>query len=97
MMTETQRMVCEILEEKPIARTDDFILYGFVLKKCGVSLDMPLREFLQNQAKLDVPSFKTVERVRRDIQAVRLDLVEFKTEEARRKAEEKYHERFGRK
>ena len=44
-MNETQKLVCEILEQKPIARTDDFILYGFVLKRYGVSLDMPLKEF----------------------------------------------------
>lgn len=94
-MTETQRMVCEILEEKPIARTDDFILYGFVLKKYGVSLDMSIREFFQKYKNFDAPTFKTIERARRAVQSVRLDLLDPDTAIARRKLEEQMRDKKG--
>lgn len=94
-MTDTQRMVCEILEQKPIARTDDFILYGFVLKRYGVSLDMSLKEFFLNYKKLKVPNFKTIERARRIVQSVRLDLIDCETYEAREELEERYHDSRG--
>lgn len=94
-MTDTQKLVCEILEQKPIARTDDFILYGFVLKRYGVSLDMPLKEFFANHKKMQVPNFKTIERARRIVQSVRLGLVDCETAEAREELEEKYHESRG--
>lgn len=95
MMTDTQRMVCEILEEKPIARTDDFILYGFVLKRHGVSLDMPLREFFTSYKKYKSPSFKTIERARRAVQSVRLDLLDYDTAVARRRLEEEMRDKKG--
>ena len=95
MMTKTQRMVCEILEEKPIARTDDFISYGFVLKKYGVSLDMPLKEFFTSYKKYKAPSFNTIERARRAVQGVRLDLLDYDTAVARRRLEEQMRDKKG--
>ena len=94
-MNETQRLVCEILEQKPIARTDDFILYGFVLKRYGVSLDMPLKEFFTKYKTFKVPSFKTIERARRAVQSVRLDLIDCETYTARAELEQKYHDSRG--
>lgn len=96
-MTDNESLVMQILEEKPVSRTDDFILYGFVLKHYGVSLDMPLRQFFTSYKNLDVPSFKSIERTRRLIQSVRLDLKDYKTTLAREEAEEKYKEKFGKK
>lgn len=93
-MTDNEKLVTEILEEKPISRTDDFILYGFVLKRLGVSLDMTLRQFFNTHKTLNVPSFKSIERTRRLIQSVRLDLKDYKTSLARNEAEEKYREKF---
>lgn len=93
-MSDNEKMVTEILETKPISRTDDFILYGFVLKKCGVSLDMTLREFFSTHKKLKVPSFKSIERTRRLIQSVRLDLIDCDTYKIRENEEEKYRQKF---
>lgn len=93
-MSENEKIVTEILETKPIARTDDFILYGFVLKRFGVSLDMSLKEFFVSYKKLNVPSFKSIERTRRLIQSVRLDLIDCPTFAVREKEEEKYREKF---
>lgn len=93
-MTDNQELVTEILEQKPISRTDDFILYGFVLKRFGVSLDMSLKEFFVSYKKLKVPSFKSIERTRRLIQSIRLDLKDYKTSLARKEEEEKYYEKY---
>lgn len=96
-MTDNEKLVTQILEEKPVSRKDDFILYGFVLKHYGVSLDMPLRQFFTGYKKLNVPSFKSIERTRRLIQSVRLDLTEYDTVVARQNEEEKYKEKFTKK
>ena len=66
--------VLEALEKYPITREDDYILYGAVLKATGFNLDMPLRDFLAKAKRLNVPSFKSVERCRRHICELRQDL-----------------------
>lgn len=96
-MTDNEKLVTMILETKPVSRTDDFILYGFVLKHYGVSLDMPLRQFFMQYKTFKVPSFKSIERVRRAIQSVRLDLKDYDTTLFREEQEEKYREKYGRK
>lgn len=93
-MTDNEKLVTMILEEKPLSRTDDFILYGFVLKHYGVSLDMTLRQFFTSYKTLGVPSFKSIERTRRSIQSVRLDLKDYDVSMYREVEEEKYHERY---
>ena len=94
-MKNNEELVTKILEEKPIARTDDFILYGFALKECGVDLNMPLRTFLQNRRKLNAPNFKTIERARRIVQAQRPDLIDAMTSMHRQDEEEQYRNEFG--
>lgn len=94
-MKNYKEIVLELLEEKPITRKDDYILYGFVLKRLGYSLDITLREFLQNQKKLKMPSFKSIERSRRDIQAERTDLIDIPTFNVRYDEEKNYHEKYG--
>lgn len=89
-LNQLEPVVLEILENKPISRTDDFILYGFVLKKFGISLDLTLRKFFTTHRQLNAPSFKSVERCRRKITAFREDLKEAKTAVARDDKQEEY-------
>jgi len=96
-MITNEALVKQLLEEKPITRKDDFILYGFVLKHYGIDLNMTLGKFLQSHNKLGVPSFKSIERARRTIQAENPELVDFTTYSFRMEEEEKYKEHFGRK
>lgn len=71
----TEQIVLTTLEENPRAREDDFILYGGVLKRLGVSLSTPLNSFLATAKLNKYPSFETVSRCRRHIQELRQDLV----------------------
>lgn len=94
-MINNETLVKQILEEKPIARKDDFILFGFVLKHYGVDLNIPLREFFQTYKKLGIPSFKSVERARRMVQAENPDLIDGITSMYRQDEEERYKNTFG--
>lgn len=86
-MKNCEEIVLKILEEKPLARTDDCILYGLVLKEQGIDLNMTLKDFIINHKKLKTPSFKTIERNRRKICETRQDLINWET--AVKRAEEK--------
>lgn len=83
-------IVLEILENKPVSRTDDFVLYGFVLQKFGISLDLTLRRFFTIHKKLKAPSFKSVERCRRKITSFREDLKDDITAVARDDKQQEY-------
>lgn len=89
---EYEQLIIKLLEEKPPARKDDFILYGLVLKNCGISLDMSLKEFFLTHKKIKAPNFKTIERNRRHIQRLRPDLKDSKTAIAREEKIEEYRE-----
>ena len=95
-MKSNKELVKELLETKPITRTDDFILYGYVLKKLGYSLDMKLWEFLQNHKKMKIPSFKSIERTRREIQAECPELIDIPTFNVRYDSEKEYYEKYKR-
>ena len=95
-MTSNKELVKELLETKPLTRTDDYILYGSVLKRLGYSLDMPLREFLQFHKQMKMPSFKSIERTRREIQAECPELIDIPTFNVRYDAEKEYYEKYKR-
>ena len=67
-------IVLEILENNKRARSDDFVLYGAVLKRIGVPLDTHLFNFLAKAKEKNMPSFESVTRVRRHICELRQDL-----------------------
>ena len=83
MIKTYEEIVLNILEKNQLAREDDFILYGAVLRKLGVGGDKPLFDFLATAKKNKMPSFETITRCRRHIQALREDLIDGKTAEAR--------------
>ena len=63
-----ENYVLDALKTNNRARNSDFILYGSVLKRMGLNLDMTLKEFLANATSMGVPSFETVSRCRRKLQ-----------------------------
>lgn len=80
----TEETVLTVLQRNLKARTDDFILYGGVLKEMGVILkETSLYDFLANARNWGLPSFETVTRCRRHIQELRQDLKDGKTAIAR--------------
>lgn len=64
----TEDYVIEVLKRNPKARSDDFRLYGGVLKDLGIDLkSTSLYDFLLDAKQNDYPSFESVTRARRKI------------------------------
>lgn len=79
----------QTLMERPLSREDDFMLYGGVLKRLGVDLDMTLRDFFQIAKGKDYPALESVPRARRKIFE---DYPELQPLEMKLKREEKERE-----
>lgn len=60
-----EQIVLPILEEYPAARSDDRVLYYWVLKKQGFDLSVTVSRFLLG---VDYPNWETITRVRRKLQ-----------------------------
>lgn len=79
-----ESLVLETLQNNKLSRSSDFVLYGSVLKKLGVNLSTTsLYEFLSTADEKKMPSFETITRCRRHIQALRTDLQDNQTAVAR--------------
>ena len=91
-MKNYEEIVLKILEEQPLSRTDDWILFGLVLKEKGIDINMSLKDFIINHKKIGVPSFKTIERNRRKICETRQDLINWETSVKRAEEKEAYIE-----
>ena len=85
-----ESLVLETLENNKLSRSSDFVLYGSVLKKLGVSLTTTLYEFLSTADSKGMPSFETITRIRRHLQALRTDLQDSQTAVKRQDAEIDY-------
>jgi hypothetical protein len=85
-------IVLDVLENNIVARKDDFVLYGAVLKRLNIDLKQPLYKFLAKAKENKMPSFETVTRCRRHLQELRLDLTDTKTAIAREENIEKFKE-----
>lgn len=87
-----EEIVCGVLERQPITRDDDFLLYGTVVVKMGVNLNMPFKEFLRKHKELGVPSFESVSRCRRKLQMLNAKLMpSAKVIEKREKEQDKFY------
>lgn len=86
----TETMVIEILKVNKKARCDDFILYGSVLKRLGVDLNMSLKEFLANAKYNNMPALETIPRCRRKLCEINPELVDTETDRHRKEEERKY-------
>lgn len=93
MIQTTEQLVYNALLTNRHARQDDFILYGVVLKKIGISLNDSIGSFLATAKKKGfVPSFETVSRCRRKLQANNPALVDEDAQKERKEAQERFKE-----
>ena len=91
MLQTTEQLVYNALLTNKYARQDDFILYGVVLKNIGISLNDSIGSFLATAKKKGfVPSFETVSRCRRKLQANNPDLVDEDVFAERKEAQERF-------
>lgn len=85
-----EQVVLDALQKNQRARSNDFILYGAVLKRLGYDLkNTSLYDFLAN-AKENAPTFETVTRCRRHISELMPELKDGKTAIKREDAEEEF-------
>lgn len=85
-------IVLRVLEENEAARKDDFILFGCVLDEMGVPSNFDMRTMLKNHVIFGLPSFASVTRARRKIQAQYPEFKEAKAVEIRAAEQEQYRE-----
>lgn len=87
----TENLVLKVLEENKQARTDDFVLYGGVIKRMGIDLrNITMHEFLATAKQNNMPPFATCTRCRRHIQELRQDLKDDKTAIEREKKTQEF-------
>ena len=87
-----ENIVTRVLEEHEDARKDDFVLIGYVLDELGIPLNFDMRTMLHNHTIFEIPSFASIPRARRKVQAERPELKDAKTAEVREAEEEEYIE-----
>ena len=85
----TEKEVEKILEEVPITRTSDNLLYAEYWRRKAPHISF--YEFWLNFKKYDASPYKSVERARRTIQSRRPDLEEKTVKEARTELEMEYY------
>lgn len=86
-----EETVVEILKTRPITRGDNFLLYGTVLARLGIDLNMSVKDFLRQHEKLKAPSFESVTRCRRKIQEYGELLPDTKTIQKREQEQDKFY------
>lgn len=84
-----QPLVHNALIYNPVTRTDDFLLVLEVLKNF-VTAEMSLETVLEHHIELGVPSFASIVRARRKLQAKYPDLVNEKAAEIRAEEEKEF-------
>ena len=93
-------VVLQVLEECPVAREDDYILYAMVCAResektvaiNGEYLTKPFLDVMLGHKVYRMPNWETVTRCRRKIQEKRPDLVSPEKAKKRHKEEEVYRE-----
>lgn len=88
-ITNVQPLVYAALVDNPETRKDDFLLIYEVLKNF-VSSDMRLNEVLKHHVELGIPSFASIIRIRRMLQAKYPELVDIVAQTVREKEEEEF-------
>lgn len=90
-----KNIVSRVLEKHEEAKKDDFILFSYVLDEIGVPTNFDMRTMLHNHKIFGLPSFESVTRARRKIQAEFKALTDARTVEIR-KAEQEVYKEFAR-
>ena len=85
-----EKIIKPILEKYPAARSDDRILYYWILKEQGYDTAVPLSRFLLGEG---YPSYESATRIRRKLQKMHPELLPEKpTRILREQAMEDYRE-----
>lgn len=87
-----KNIVARVLEKHEEARKDDFVLFALVCDEMGVPCNFDMRTMLHEHKLFGLPSWESVSRARRKIQAEYRALTDEKTVEKRKEEEAKYLE-----
>ena len=82
-----EKCVTEELESNYSARTNDYDLILGVVKRFGIDVNIPFSQIVKRK---DLPSFKSIMRARRKVQAERPELKDTQTTQARQDKQEIY-------
>lgn len=85
-------IVLRVLTEHEEARKDDFILLRYVIDELGVPANFDMRTMLHNHVLFGLPSFESITRARRKVQAENPELKDAKAVEIRAEEEKEYRE-----
>ena len=91
-LNKISNIVLRVLTEHEEARKDDFILVRYVLDELGVPSNFDMRTMLHNHVIFGLPSFESITRARRKVQAEYPELKDAKAVEIRAAEEEEYRE-----
>lgn len=91
-LNQIKSVVARVLEKHEEARKDDFVLFALVCDEMGVPCNFDMRTMLHEHKLFGLPSWESVSRARRKIQAEYRALTDEKTVEKRKEEEAKYKE-----
>lgn len=91
-LNQIKAIVGRVLEAHEEARKDDFVLFALVCDEMGVPCNFDFRTMLREHKLFGLPSWESVSRARRKIQAEYRALTDAKTVEKRKEEEAKYKE-----
>ena len=87
-----ENIVLRVLAKYKDARKDDFILISRVLDELGIPANFDMRTMLHNHILFGLPSFASIPRARRKVQAQYPELKDAKAVEIRAAEQEEYKE-----
>lgn len=91
-LNKISNIVLRVLNDHKEARKDDFVLLGYVLDELGVPANFDMRTMLHNHIVFGLPSFESITRARRKVQANYPELKDAKAVEIRAAEQEQYRE-----
>ena len=91
-LNKIKNIVLRVLEKNTEARKDDFVLFSLVCDELGVPSNFDLRTMLNNHRLFGLPSWESVSRARRKIQAEQPELKDAEMAEIRADEEKEYRE-----
>ena len=91
-LNKIKNIVLRVLEKNTEARKDDFVLFSLVCDEMGVPSNFDLRTMLNNHRLFGLPSWESVSRARRKIQAEQPELKDAEMAEIRADEEKEYRE-----
>ena len=91
-LNKISNIVLKVLSQNIKARKDDYILFSCVLDELGITSNFDMRTMLNNHVIFGLPSFASVTRARRKIQAQYPELKDAKAVEIRANEQEQYRE-----